>query len=203
MPRPSFPRVDHPDVTDVLVATQHAGDARAQRVFVAEAADQRLRDPWPAALVAETWFASTDGEALLRYAQWAGEPEGWGVRYRRHLSMANADATERAGCLVTAVFDVDGPARQRFVADELVDSLPDGDEHGGALSTHFHLSTDGTRVFNYTEWTSEEDFRRVLARGGHDSLYDLILNTPGVRPLRGRCYLPLRTLRRPADAPER
>lgn len=36
----------------------------------------------------------------------------------------------------------------------------------GLISATFHRSTDGTRVFNYGKWESEEAFRAILSKKG-------------------------------------
>lgn len=36
----------------------------------------------------------------------------------------------------------------------------------GLISATFHRSTDGTRIFNYGQWESEEAFEDILTRKG-------------------------------------
>lgn len=59
---------------------------------------------------------------------------------------------------------------------------------GAALTAHFHLSVDGTRVLNYAEWTSPEDHDRAMDNAELDEIYRVSLETPGVRAARGRAY---------------
>ncbi|GAA2797022.1 antibiotic biosynthesis monooxygenase [Saccharopolyspora taberi] len=180
----TFPVVARPDVTTAVITPQYAGGVERQRDLVR--ADDRVRH---SGLVSVSWFASTDGESVLTYAQWADEPVGeTGVRYRLYRSLARTDEARVPGCLVTAVFDVDGPERQRTFVDSLIAALPDEDGHPGAISAHFHLSTDGTRVLNYTEWTTEQAHLEATESGNHDELYEIFAGTPGVRPLRGLRY---------------
>ena len=56
------------------------------------------------------------------------------------------------------------PERQRELADllarateEVMSGLP------GFVSANIHLAVDGTRVINYAQWRTEEDFTAMLA----------------------------------------
>ncbi|EME57648.1 antibiotic biosynthesis monooxygenase family protein [Amycolatopsis decaplanina DSM 44594] len=51
------------------------------------------------------------------------------------------------------------------VTEGIIKSLP------GFISANFHLSKDGTKVVNYAQWRSEEDFR---AMHRHPDLQDHI-----------------------------
>jgi hypothetical protein len=70
------------------------------------------------------------------------------VRYRLYRSMRDEQQTDTPRCVITATFDVDGPERQRHIVDRLVDAAAAIGSLPGALSSHFHISTDGTRVLN-------------------------------------------------------
>jgi hypothetical protein len=83
---------------------------------------------------------------------------------------------------------VDGPERQRHITDRLIAAAQDIGPLPGALSSHFHLSLDGTRVLNYALWTSLEDHDRAVATADVDEIYRISTETPGVRPTRGRAY---------------
>ncbi|MBT2366129.1 antibiotic biosynthesis monooxygenase [Streptomyces sp. ISL-10] len=158
------------------------------------------RGPWVRGIAALSWFLSTDQETVLTCAQWtsatahdaylrdsgtaaalAGPP-----RYRLYRSLAQADETRPPGCLVTAAFDVDGPACQRHFVDTLTAALPTEGSHPGALSAHLLLSADGTRVLNYTEWTSAEAHQEAAESGLHDKVHEIFSHTPGVRLTHGR-----------------
>ncbi|MFD7236400.1 antibiotic biosynthesis monooxygenase family protein [Streptomyces syringium] len=57
-------------------------------------------------------------------------------------------------------YTVDGPATQA----ELVSAFAEIQEqwvsfYPGYLSARFHVSTDGTRVYNVVQWASEADYR--------------------------------------------
>lgn len=57
-------------------------------------------------------------------------------------------------------YSVDGPEQQRQLADSLAEVVKEWVRfHPGFLSSRFHLSTDGTRVFNIIQWASEEAYR--------------------------------------------
>ncbi|WP_433333500.1 antibiotic biosynthesis monooxygenase family protein [Spirillospora sp. CA-294931] len=60
-------------------------------------------------------------------------------------------------------YTVDGPETQR----ELVDAFAEIQErwvrsYPGYRSARFHVSTDGTRVYNIVHWTSEADYRHFV-----------------------------------------
>jgi heme-degrading monooxygenase HmoA len=206
-----FPDLTRPDGGTLVIGSRHAGDAGRQRRLVE--ADTAALDamPWPAGLAAVGWFASTDGQTLLTYAQWAdGEAADAGARdgrlpaplataprYRLHRSLAREDETRAPGCLITAAFDADGPERQRHLIDRLVAVQPVEGGHPGAISAHFLLSEDGTRVLLHTEWTDIEAHREAAEAGDHDAGHEIMSGTPGVRLTHGGRYLPHHGLIRP------
>jgi C-6 monooxygenase len=60
-------------------------------------------------------------------------------------------------------YTVDGPDTQR----EVVEAFAAIQErwvrfHPGYRSARFHVSTDGTRVYNIVHWASEDDYRRFV-----------------------------------------
>lgn len=99
--------------------------------------------------------------------------------------------------MVTAAFDVDGPERQRHFVETLTAALPDDDGHPAAISAHFLLSTDGTRVLHYTEWTSAQAHREAADAGTHDKVHETFSSAPGVRLTHGKRYHLHRSLSRP------
>nr|WP_277348052.1 antibiotic biosynthesis monooxygenase [Streptomyces sp. HNM0574] len=105
------------------------------------------------------------------------------VRFRLERSRTSAPRVSGTGCVVTPVFDVDGPERQRHFLDELFAMTEDVPPMRGAIAAHFHLSADGTRVFNYAEWSDEQAHVEALAaedpRGVRQRVGGEI---PGVRP---------------------
>ena len=68
------------------------------------------------------------------------------------------------GFVIILEYTVEGPEQQR----QLVEGLAALGKrwvrfHPGFLSARFHISTDGTRVVNFVNWASEEDYRNFLA----------------------------------------
>ncbi|OEV04954.1 antibiotic biosynthesis monooxygenase family protein [Streptomyces oceani] len=66
-------------------------------------------------------------------------------------------------------YTVDGPETQT----ELVRAFAEIQEqwvnfHPGYLSARFHVSTDGTRVYNIVRWESEADYRRFVETSDTD-----------------------------------
>ncbi|GAB3500363.1 antibiotic biosynthesis monooxygenase [Amycolatopsis cihanbeyliensis] len=189
-----FPVVDRADAATVLIA-QYDVDTSRQR---AEAAAFRTAwaGDWPGGVLSAACFLSTDGTGVLTYAQSAVDQPSTalpGTReqplvYRLHHSITTPDDTRIPGCLVTALFATEGPERQHRFVDALLAALPEDEGHPGAISAHFHLSTDGTRLLNYTEWTSEQAHHEAAASGAHDELHELFTRFPGVRSLRGKRY---------------
>ncbi|MGA5442351.1 antibiotic biosynthesis monooxygenase [Streptomyces griseoincarnatus] len=212
MTSPAFPDITRPDADTVVIATRYAGDRERQLRMADTGIGKYDRGPWVRGIASLSWFLSTDGETVLTCAQWtsiaahdaylrgsgtsatlAGPP-----RYRLYRSLARADETRTPGCLVTAAFDVEGPERQRHFVDTLTAALPDDGSHPGALSAHFLLSADGTRVLNYTEWTSADAHQEAAASGFHDKVHEIFSRTPGVRLTHGKRYHLHRSLSRPS-----
>ncbi|MET9833355.1 hypothetical protein ABZ078_29545 [Streptomyces sp. NPDC006385] len=170
------PEVTRADACTVVITVRHAGDAALQQVLAEAAANGREQGPWPGGLLSWSLFASTDGQALMAYEQWAddasldaalaspapyvpgivGTEPSAPVRYRLHRSHVSVAGHAEAGCVVTPVFDVDGPERQRHFIDEVFTMTKDVPPMPGSIAAHFHTSADGTRVFNYAEWTGEQ-----------------------------------------------
>ncbi|WP_219420351.1 antibiotic biosynthesis monooxygenase [Pseudonocardia nigra] len=163
--------------------------------------------PLPAGFLHLSCLLSADGEVVLTYSQWSSEEAHFAflvpalrdprdprvsgvepVRYRLYRSMRDEQQTDTPRCVITATFDVDGPERQRHIVDRLVDAAAAIGSLPGALSSHFHISTDGTRVLNYAEWTSIEDHDRAAEHAELDELYEISTQTRGVRSTRGRLY---------------
>lgn len=196
-----LPDVAHPAVALVVISPLYVGVPQQQKEVADEALARWSRTPMPQGLVSLSVFASLDGEALLAYAQWTGDDAYSAylrtaergpldlidaVRYRLFRSMD--DTLGEPGCVITATFDVDGPERQRHIVNALAGAGSRVEPFPGALSAHFHLSVDGTRVLNYAEWTSLEAHDRAMENAELDEIYRISLETPGVRATRGRAY---------------
>jgi heme-degrading monooxygenase HmoA len=202
-PTTRFPDVDRPGVGIVLVAPLYVGSAERQQAEVARVMAPYRTDALPDGFLSMTAFVSTDDENVLTYAQWTSDDAYREFVRAGGLGELDEDATEPvryklyrgrilepgsvAGALVAPVFDVDGRDRQRRSADNLVDG-PLGKPFPGLVASHFHLSTDGTRVLNWAEWVDEEAHLRF----GESSLPHECLSAitmPGVRGIGGKRYL--------------
>ncbi|MGW0824512.1 antibiotic biosynthesis monooxygenase family protein [Streptomyces sp. NPDC002845] len=196
--------------TAVIGTRYVSGPDRQQLVADAEANALDRTSP-PRGLAAVSWFAGTDGETVLTLAQWDSDlahdaylrgggcaaPLAVPPRYGLHRSLAEESETRVPGCLISAAFDVDGPERQRHLVDSLIAVQPEDGGHPGAISAHFLLSADGTRVLLYTEWTSIEAHQEAAEAGDHDQAHTIMSGTPGVRLTHGGRYRLHRSLSLP------
>lgn len=155
-------------------------------------------EPWPSGLVSVNLFGSNDGTAIVNYAQWSNQeayqafthtrlrsrlveeidrlvpgisrkPQ---VRYRVYRSNT-APEVHPLGCVVLVWVEFDGPdeRRQRRWVDIVIDALDaENDLPAGGISGHFHLSSDGTRVLNYAEWTDKDSHQRALDPSGQGTI---------------------------------
>lgn len=90
-------------------------------------------------------------------------------RYRHYRGRVGEGDPRVPGCIVTVDVEFEGPdpERQRAWVDTVFEALDDDPApHPGSISAHFHVSTDGTRVFNYAEWESEQAHIDALAAPG-------------------------------------
>lgn len=149
--------------------------------------------PWPATLLSVSWLASLDGRSALAYAQWRDDSgfEAFGRTHRpilaarfrqavpaliasppvfyRHYRSSVAPDAPVPGCIVAISVEFDGPdeTRQRAWVDAVFDALAaEPQPPAGGIGAHFHLSTDGTRVFNYALWVDEASHKAALERAG-------------------------------------
>jgi quinol monooxygenase YgiN len=200
-----LPDVTRNDVGTILVSSQYVGSQDRQLALAGATESDWLHRPLPDGLVSLSCFLSGDGETVMVYGQWTddeaqrtfadatNQPLTGGmdlrepVRYRLYRS-ATSDQDQQPGCVITATFDVDGPERQRHIADALLDASARIGALPGAISAHFHLSTDGSRVLNYAEWTDLAAHDAAVDSADLDEVYHLSTETPGVRPTRGRMY---------------
>lgn len=171
-------------------------------VLIAESpADQvklEAHEPWPTGLIALRILLRTDGETALTYSQWAD-----GAADREYVAgLAGSEPTEYRlyrsgvrenppvpGCIVVVRVQFDGPdpQRQRRWVDTVFDALAGETELApGGISGHFHVSTDGTRVLNYAEWTDEQAHRDALEKSGQGTVgvspgWQRVQEFPGVK----------------------
>jgi len=176
--------------------------------------------PWPPGLLAHACLLDTDGRGILHWSQWTGEDASaafagtgrarWitavdraapGIRhrgargYRRYRSTTAPARQVRPRCLVTVTAEFDGPDRRR--QREWVDGVfaAGGTEPSpadGLIAAHFHLSTDGLRVLNLAEWTSQQAHREAAARPG-PKVRTATRDFPGVTRLTVRRFVPYGT----------
>lgn len=200
------PRCDR--AAHVIISPWFTGDEQTQRATAETVtATWDALPAWPGGLISLNCFASLDGEALLVYSQWThaawweqfvcdtgpfdddavaafGPAETFGYRLDRSLVSRTTAPTS----LVTATFDVDGRRRQRYLVDALCAAAEHLPVHPAGIGSHFHLSLDGTRVVNYSEWDDEAAHSAMMDSGAFDEIYRISTETPGVRATRGRRY---------------
>lgn len=197
------PVITRADAGIALITVRYVGDTARQRSVAEEAGLSRAEESWPGGLLSWSLFASTDGQALMAYEQWAGDdaldaaltgPEPYvpgipgtepsvPVCYRVHRSNVIDDGQGVVGCVVTPVFDTDGPERQRHFIDEIFAMTQDVKPMPGSIAAHFHTSADGTRVFNYAEWRDEQSHVDALTADDPKQVRRRVSGEiPGVRP---------------------
>lgn len=208
------PEITRADAGLAVITVRHLGDAAKQSAIADAAVNTRRESPWPAGLLSWSVFTSTDVQALMAYEQWAdddaldtalaapmpyapgipGTEPSAPVRYRLHRShISHGEAA--VGCVVTPVFDVDGPERQRHFVDEVFAMTKDMAPMPGSVAAHFHTSLDGTRVFNYAEWSDEQaHLDAVTADDPRGVRRRLTGEIAGVRPCGYRRWHPHTTL---------
>lgn len=211
-----WPDVARVDAGSALITQWTVGTRERQRAAAEAAIAGWSHVGWPDGLLAHAVFAADDGDTLLQYSQWQSDSaiaafragarpawmefvdtrvpdigRDWAHETRLYRSMLPHPELEPR-CLALISFETDGPDRQRAFVDALIDRL-DGiadAHHPGAIASRFHLSTDGARLFNYSEWTSADAHAEVLQthlrEGG--PLRRFIAEFPGLRPLGFRRY---------------
>ncbi|MDX3642272.1 antibiotic biosynthesis monooxygenase [Streptomyces sp. MB09-02B] len=196
-----FPEADRADCGIVLVTPLYVGSADAQRAEVERVMAPYREGPLPEGMLSLSAFVCTEAENVLTYAQWVSDEA-----YREHADRTAADRPRDAAepvryryyrgralepasvptLLVPPVFDVDGRERQRRAADNLLDG-PLGTPFPGLVSSHFHLSLDGTRVLNWAHWVDEEAHQRFMRSERPKECFEA-LTMPGVRGIGGKRY---------------
>ena len=225
-----WPDVARADAGIALVGYWTVGTPERQRAAVEAGILAWERAPWPGGLLSLNAFVSTDGKTVLTYSQWTGDEAIAGFRggplttrlvrevdgavpgiersqpisYRLYRSGVR-DGAPVPGCVVIVSVEFDGPdeSRQRKWVDTVFEALEaEAQPHPGGISGHFHISTDGTRVLNYAEWTSEEAHRDALQRSGQGSVgsgpkWREVHRFPGVKSSAVQRYHLQRSLGRP------
>jgi heme-degrading monooxygenase HmoA len=232
-----LPDITRPDAGLVLFSEWTVGTPERQRAAMDAAMAGWANWPVPEGLLSHTCFASTDGTTVRHHSQWTDQaalddfrrtdpPErkraiddavpgldrhGLAV-YELHRSYHGtvSDGTRPVpGCIVMVDIEfVDSDReRQRQWIDAVLTALA-VEPMPGLIAAHFHTSTDGTRVVNYAEWTSEQAHQAALDTGpqGGVNRTDLpewrrVQEFPGMRPGRFTRYLEFRSLRRSSAVP--
>ncbi|UGQ11778.1 antibiotic biosynthesis monooxygenase [Yinghuangia sp. ASG 101] len=101
------------------------------------------------------------------------------------------------GFVATAVFHVPGREQAQQVVELLIrgNQGPIENRGEGFLSATFHISSDGTRVFNYAQWTSEEVYMRDFANHpGKEVMRKELARIEGVEGPFFTAYTPVHTV---------
>lgn len=192
-----LPDIARPDAGVVLVSEWTVGTPERQRATVDAFVSAWDHTAWPHGLLSANLFASSDGKTLLNYAQWTGEDawrefdrtvrpslveqidravpgieRGRPIHYRLHRSRVRSNAPV-PGCVVFVSIEFDGTDElrlERWVATVFEALEAETELHPGGISGHFHFGTDGRRVLNYAEWTSEAAHQEALDRSGQGAI---------------------------------
>ncbi|MFG2890024.1 antibiotic biosynthesis monooxygenase [Streptomyces sp. NPDC048248] len=213
-----FPEIRRPDSGLVLISEWDAGSPEGQRAAQNGVAHAWEETPLPAGFLSRVLFAGTDGRSVLDYAQWtsgaahrefvareetgplegiAAAPVGVGGdgdagpgRFRLYRSLLPEGAAPAPGCVVRVAFRTAGEEAARRLVDGLMDMFDGRQSGAGGIASHFHLSEDGTRVVNYSEWTDAEAHERMVVAelGSGGQVMRLLASLPGVEPLGFRRY---------------
>ncbi|WP_329140048.1 antibiotic biosynthesis monooxygenase [Streptomyces sp. NBC_01476] len=203
------PDIRRADSAAVHVAQWYVSDRAAGVEALDEAVQQWRATAWPAGILSFSAYLSTEHDTVLTYVQTAGGGvhraftaglKGLAgaetVEYTLHRAIVLDAAAPAPASFVVASFDVDGPGPQESIVASIAGALehaPAG-QHPGMISANFHLSTDGTRVLNYAEWTSDEAHIAFLDGATRVATLRATHATPGVRPIGFKRYHLLHSL---------
>jgi NAD(P)H-dependent FMN reductase len=192
-PDERLPDIARPDVEAVVVNQWTVGSPERQQAVVDAIAAQWAHRSRPEALISFATFTSTDGDAVLTYAQWTSdtaqkeaidahrttgfrvledevpgiEPSG-PVNYELYRSFVPDGAPPRqpGSAIVVVNIEAAGAVQAREWIDEVLAALgSEGEPHPGLIAAHFHISGDGTQILNYAEWVNEQAHRDALENG--------------------------------------
>jgi heme-degrading monooxygenase HmoA len=128
----------------------------------------------------------------------AGVERSGPVTYRLYRSSVPDGSPRVPGCVVIVNIEAEGSERARQWVDFMFDDMgAEAGTHPGLISANMHISTDGTRVLNYAEWTDEEAHRAMVASAAPAEVARVTEGVPGVRPVGFRRYALYRSLIRP------
>ena len=186
---PHSPAILHRQTKALSVAQWTVPSATGQKTALQTFATILEHMPWPKGLLASTLLLSVDGSSLLNIGQWDNDPdcdsyvEGGHRSIARQLDRVVAwiagtqaaryflyragvrDRITIPGCAVLVSVKFDGPdeSRQREWVDNVFEAIgAAASPPSGGLSAHFLLSSDGTRVLNYAEWTDAESHQEAI-----------------------------------------
>ncbi|MGI5151552.1 hypothetical protein ACQEVC_35205 [Plantactinospora sp. CA-294935] len=196
----AMPDVRRTDAPVAFVSTWYVPDAEAARRLLDSLGRRWAGTTWPAEIRSSSCFLDVRGDTVLAYTRCLDRSDrrtirslhgasGAGpVEYRLGRSVVRDDTPPT--CVVIATFDVDGPDRQEHIIDSIADSIEQAppDRNRGLLAANFHVSTDGSRVLNYAEWTSDEAHEVFLAGSTRATTLRISNATPGVRPIGFKRY---------------
>jgi hypothetical protein len=203
------PDVRRADSTHVHVAQWYVPDRESGVDALQEAVTQWRTTPWPTGILAFGGYLSTEHDTVLTYAQSAdaaahraftaglkGLAGAETVEYTLYRAIVLDTGPVVPASFVVATFDVDGPGPQAGIVASIADALERAPaaQHPGLISANFHRSTDGSRVLNYAEWTSDEAHAAFLAGATRTATLRATHDTPGVRPIGFKRYHLLHSL---------
>ncbi|MBB5853082.1 antibiotic biosynthesis monooxygenase [Amycolatopsis umgeniensis] len=125
-------------------------------------------------LVSFTAYEGIDHDGAFTYEQWTSEDAIEDLDGAPVFHLYRGERGEGApGCLVIVSVEFEGPDEQRqrdwidlvFAALASEPARPEG-----GISGYFHVSSDGTRVLNYAEWTGAEAHVAALAAPGANGI---------------------------------
>ncbi|AWN27953.1 antibiotic biosynthesis monooxygenase [Streptomyces sp. NEAU-S7GS2] len=219
-----FPEIRRADAGAVLISEWDAGSPAGQRAVLDGVAHAWEETPLPAGFLSRVLFAGTDGRSVLNYAQWTSDAahrefvrtENTGLseriaavldgvgdvgnsgpgRFRLYRSMLPHGAPQEPGCVVRVAFRTTGHDAARGLVDGLLERVGERQRGDGGIASHFHISEDGDRVVNYSEWTDPESHEREVGRAlqPQGQVLSYIDSLPGVEPLGFRRYVAPRGL---------
>ncbi len=209
-------------VSDWIVGTPERQQKAADALATAwSSSSEEAENQWPSDLLSLTSLLSVDGKSILNYEQWtqsdayhAFKDSSWpdlieridaevpgierpgAVLYELYRSFSRPHE-ETPGCIVAITMATADHAAARRWVDAVLEAIEgDGGLPPGGLSAHFHISRDGTRAFNYAEWTSVEAHQAALDAGDNGisrgPLWKRVQNMPGTRFLSLRRHRPYR-----------
>ncbi|WP_212912751.1 antibiotic biosynthesis monooxygenase [Streptomyces sp. TS71-3] len=173
----------------VTLLSEWAAPPGRQEV-VADAVAGTWAGRWPGGLLSRSCLTGADGPWVAQLSQWANDDAARAFAASSEPRLAE-QVTEAVpgtqwvgtvpylrcrgrqfglrripGCIVLVGHEFDAPDLVR--ARQWVDAtfaLPASGPPPGLISTHFHVSADGSRVLNYAEWTSHDEHRAASVPG--------------------------------------